>query len=75
MTDRSIWPWQILVMGLAGLITTQQQQVIEYLMMENKVLKEKLGQKRIHISDNQTSSRLAVKGKILHRTQEKVHIH
>jgi putative transposase len=66
MKDKTIRSWQILVMGMAGLITTQQQQVIEYLMMENKVLKEKLGKKRILLNDNQRR-RLAVKGKILGR--------
>jgi hypothetical protein len=66
MTDKTIKPWQILVMGLADLITTQQQQVIEYLMKKNKVLKEKMGKKRILLSDNQRP-RLAVKGKTLGR--------
>ena len=66
MMGNTIRPWQILVMGIAGLITKQQQQVIEYLMMENKVLREKIGKKRILLSDNQRR-RLAVKGKALGR--------
>ena len=53
MMGNTIRPWQILVMGIAGLITKQQQQVIEYLMMENKVLRENIGKKRIFLSDNQ----------------------
>ncbi|TWT84657.1 hypothetical protein CA13_61370 [Planctomycetes bacterium CA13] len=45
-----------------------QQQVIGYLRTENAVLKEKLGKKRILLTDDQRR-RLAVKGKILSRKQ------
>jgi len=61
-----IQPWHLLVLGMAGWVNRQQQQVIEYLITENQVLKEKLGKKRIILSDNQRR-RLAVKGKILGR--------
>ena len=40
--------------------------MIEYLLTENQVLKEKLGKKRILLTDDQRR-RLAVKGKILGR--------
>ena len=59
-------PWQLLFVILAGWVNEQQQQVIEYLRTENQVLKEKLGKKRILLSDDQRR-RLAVKGKILGR--------
>ena len=53
---------------LAGWINRQQQEVIEYLRTENAVLKEKLGKKRILLTDDQRL-RLAVKSKILGRKQ------
>ena len=49
---------------IAGWVSREQQQVIEYLRTENTVLREKLGDKRILLSDDQRR-RLAVKGKIL----------
>jgi putative transposase len=51
---------------LAVWVNRQQQEVIEYLRTENQVLKEKLGKKRILLSDDQRR-RLAVKGKVLGR--------
>ena len=59
-------PWQLFLLILASWINRQQQAVIEYLHTENAVLKEKLGKKRILLSDDQRR-RLAVKGKILGR--------
>ena len=59
-------PWQLFLVIVAGWIDRQQQEVIEYLRTENQVLKEKLGKKRILLSDNQRR-RLAVQGKILGR--------
>src|SRR5262245_12609654 len=59
-------PWQLLLLILAGWINRQQQDAIEYLLSENRVLKEKLGKKRIRLDDDQRS-RLAIKGKILGR--------
>ncbi|MFH1748143.1 MAG: hypothetical protein ABIG44_13990 [Planctomycetota bacterium] len=46
-------PWQLLLVILAGWVNRQQQQVIEYLRTENRVLKEKLGKRRILLSDDQ----------------------
>jgi putative transposase len=59
-------PWQLLLLILAGWINRHQQDVLEYLRAENQVLKEKLGKKRILLSDDQRR-RLAIKGKILGR--------
>jgi len=58
-------PWQLLLLILAGWINRHQQAVLEYLRAENRVLKEKLGKKRILLTDDQR--RLAVKGKVLGR--------
>jgi transposase len=59
-------PWQILLVSLAGWINREQRQVIEYLITENQILKEKIGKKRILLNDDQRR-RLAVKGKVLGR--------
>ena len=59
-------PWQLYLVFLAGWINRQQQIVIEYLRTENKVLKEKLGKKRILLNDDQRRV-LAIKGKELGR--------
>src|SRR5450755_1826077 len=59
-------PWQLLLAILAGWINRQQHEVIEYLRTENQILKEKLGKRRIVLSDDQRR-RLALKGKVLGR--------
>ena len=51
---------------LAGWVNQHQQEAIEYLKTENRVLREKLGCKRILLNDDQRK-RLAVKGKVLGR--------
>jgi hypothetical protein len=56
----------MLLMMLAGWINRQQQEMIEYLKEENKILREKLGKKRIILNDDQRR-RLAIKGKKLGR--------
>jgi hypothetical protein len=59
-------PWQLFCLILAGWMNRQQRDVIEYLRTENQVLKEKLGNGRILLNDDQRR-RLAVKGKVLDR--------
>jgi hypothetical protein len=59
-------PWQLLLAILAGWSNRQQQEIIEYLRTENQVLKEKLGKRRIILSDDQRR-RLARKGNVLGR--------
>ncbi len=59
-------PWQLLLLILARWINRHQQEVLEYLPAENQVLKEKLGKKRILLTDDQRR-RLAIKGKLLGR--------
>ena len=64
--DFVLQPWQFYLVILAGWINRQQQEVIDYLLTENQVVKEKVGTKRILLNDEQRR-RLAVKGKILGR--------
>jgi putative transposase len=59
-------PWQMLLLILAGWINQQQQHAIEYLISENRILREKIGKKRLLLTDDQRR-RLAVKGKVLRR--------
>jgi hypothetical protein len=40
-------PWQLLLLILAGWINQREQDVIEYLRAENRVLREKIDKKRI----------------------------
>ena len=56
----------MLLMMLAGWVNSHQQDVIEFLREENKILREKLGRKRIILNDNQRM-RLARLGKRLGR--------
>ena len=59
-------PWQLLLLILVGWINHREQEIIQYLRTENRVLREKLGKKRVLLNDDQRR-RLAVKGKILGR--------
>ncbi|MHC4855891.1 MAG: hypothetical protein ACYS72_05760 [Planctomycetota bacterium] len=59
-------PWTMLLMMLAGWVNRHQQDMIEYLKEENKILREKIGKKRILLNDSQRM-RLARLGKKLGR--------
>ena len=59
-------PWQFIVVAVAGWMNRQQQEVIEYLRTENRILREKLGGKRLLLNADQ-KRRLAAKGKALGR--------
>ena len=61
-----IQPFHLLVIALAGWLNRQQQAVIDYLIEENRVLKEQLEGKRLRFTDEQRI-RLAVKAKVLGR--------
>src|SRR5262245_52542126 len=52
--------------SIAGWMNQHQQYVIEYLMEENRVLREQIGNRRMRFTDNQRC-RLAVKAKRLSR--------
>jgi transposase InsO family protein len=59
-------PWQLLLLVLAGWVNRQQQDVIEYLLAENRVMRQKLGKRRI-LLNNEQRRMLAIKGKVLGR--------
>jgi hypothetical protein len=62
----SLQPWQLLLPVLAGWVNRRQQDAIAYLQAENRILREKFGEKRILLNDDQRRQ-LAVKGRILGR--------
>jgi len=55
-------PWQLVLIGVAGWMNRKQQQLIDYLLEENHVLREQLGKQRLRFSDAQ-KKRLALKAK------------
>ena len=59
-------PFRLLLISLAGWMSQQQQDVIDYLKEENRVLREQLGGTRLRLNDDQRR-RLAVKAKKLGR--------
>jgi len=60
----AIDPFRLLLISLAGWLNQQQQDVIDYLQEENRVLREQLGGKRLRFNDDQRR-RLAVRAKKL----------
>jgi hypothetical protein len=46
-------PWHFLVVAVSGWMNRQQQQVIEYLREENRIVRGKLGRKRIILNESQ----------------------
>ncbi len=61
-----IYPLHILIASLAGLINRQQGEVLDYLIEENRVLKEQLKGKALRSNDDQRRC-LAAKGKRIGR--------
>ena len=59
-------PFRLLLISLAGCLNQQQQDVIDYLQEENRVLREQLGDRRLRLNDDQRR-RLAVRAKKLGR--------
>ena len=57
-------PFRLLLISLAGCLSQRQQNVIDYLQEENRVLRQQLGGKRLRLNDEQRG-RLAVKAKKL----------
>jgi transposase InsO family protein len=57
---------RIYVMMLAGWIQRDQQKVLEYLVEENRVLREQLGERRLRLTNDQRR-RLAMRAKVLGR--------
>jgi hypothetical protein len=61
-----VYPLQMLLVTLAGWVNRHQKHVIEYLLEENRVLKEQVKGRRLRLTDDQRR-RLAVKGRRLCR--------
>src|SRR5215831_2188241 len=59
-------PFTFLIISIAGWMNQRQQQVIEYLVEENRVLREQIGNRRMRFTNNQRC-RLALKAKRLSR--------
>src|SRR5262249_23571594 len=59
-------PFSFLVVCIAGWMNQHQQHVIDYLIEENRVLREQIGARRMRFNDNQRR-RLAWKAKKLSR--------
>jgi putative transposase len=59
-------PFRFVLISIAGWINEEQQQAIDYLREENRVLREQLGGHRLRFTDDQRR-RLAVKAKELGR--------
>jgi hypothetical protein len=59
-------PFSFLVVSMAGWMNERQQQVIDYLVEENRVLREQIGCRRLRFNDDQRR-RLAAKAKKLGR--------
>jgi putative transposase len=59
-------PFRFLLIALSGWMNQHQQQIIEYLREENRVLREQLGDRRLRFNDDQRR-RLAAKAKGLGR--------
>ena len=58
--------FRFLLLAMTGWRNQAQQQMIEYLREENRVLREQLGGRRLRLNDDQRL-RLAVKAKCLER--------
>ena len=63
---KTLDPFRLLLIAVAGWMNQQQQQVIDYLREENRVLREQLGTRPLRFDDDQRR-RLAVKAKALGR--------
>jgi transposase InsO family protein len=54
-------PFRVLLLAISGWVHREQQGVIEYLVEENRVLREQIGNRRLRLTDAQRR-RLAAKG-------------
>jgi hypothetical protein len=54
----SLSPWRFFLAAIAGWMNKQQQDLMAYVVEESRILREKLGGKRIRLGGNQ-ESRLA----------------
>ncbi len=59
---------QFVILMVTGWVTRRQQHPIDYLIEENRLLREKLGHRRLRLTDAERR-RLAIKGKVLGRRE------
>ena len=64
--DARLDPFSFVVVSLAGWMNHHQQQVVDYLMEENRVLREQIGNRRLRFTDDQRR-RLAARAKKIGR--------
>ena len=60
------YPLEVLLLTFSGWVSRHQQEVIEYLVEENRILKEQMKGRRLRLTDDQRR-RLAAKAKRLGR--------
>jgi hypothetical protein len=63
---RTVDPFRLLLVSIAGWLSQQQRDAIDYLREENRVLREQLGGKRLGLNDDQRR-RLPAKARMLGR--------
>lgn len=61
VSKAQIYPLHLVLASHAGLMNRRQREILEYLIEENRVLREQLGRKRLRLTDEQRR-RLAAKG-------------
>ena len=64
--ENILYPWQFAQISVAGWMNRQQKAIIDYLIEENRILKEQLRGRRPRLNNDQRR-RLAVLGKALGR--------
>lgn len=62
----ALFPLQYVIAACSLWLNRQQQEVIDYLKEENRLLKEKLGDRKLHFTDTERR-RLALRAKALGR--------
>jgi hypothetical protein len=60
-------PFSVVIACIAGWLNEHQQRTIDYLVEENRVLREQIGKRRLRFTDNQRR-RLAAKAKEIGRS-------
>lgn len=63
---KTLDPFRLLLIAVAGWMSDEQQQVINFLREENRVLRAQIGTRRLQFDDDQRC-RLGVKAKALGR--------
>ena len=64
MAEKVLNPFQFVVIVLAGWMNQRQQNVIEYLREENRVLREQLGERRLRFTDDRGARDTSLRGSV-----------